>query len=230
MKDQVIVITGASRGIGAALADECGKRGAKLVLVGRDEAALAEVATRTGGVPVVADVTRRADHARVLATALERFGQVDVWVNNAGRGITRAPSQLTDEDLDDMFLVNCKSAVYGMQTVLPHLQARGRGQIVNVSTMLARHPAFPPRAAYAAAKAALGLLTANLREELRATHPGITLTMAYPGVVATDFGKNALHGGPDNSKMPGAQPVDECARAIADAIETPRDEVMTRPT
>src|SRR5512147_1146845 len=106
MRDKVIVITGASAGIGAALEQCCAARGAKLVLLARRESALAEVAARcdTATLTVTADVTRRTDLERAVAAALTEFGHIDVLVNNAGRGINRPVSQLTEEDLDDMWL------------------------------------------------------------------------------------------------------------------------------
>ena len=231
MRDRVVVITGASAGIGEALAREVGRRGGRVVLAARRALELAEAAAMSGreALAVTADVTRREDSRRVLDAAIERFGAVDVWVNNAGRGITRPVSALTDEDLDEMMLVNVKSALYGIQTVLPHFAERGRGHIVNVSSMLGRVPFAPSRSAYGAAKHALNALTANLRVELAATHPGIHVTCVMPGVVATEFGTNALHGGPDSRRFPGAQAPDEVAAAIADAIESPRAEVYTRP-
>mgnify|MGYP003351167514 CR=1 FL=1 len=85
--------------------------------------------------PVVADVTIRDDVRRVVRAAIERFGHIDVWVNNAGRGITRMPTELTDSDLDDMVRINVKSVLYGMQEVLPHFKERGSGQVVNISSM-----------------------------------------------------------------------------------------------
>src|SRR5690242_5133987 len=108
MNGKVIVITGASAGIGAALAEHVGKRGARVVLIARRERELNEVAARSGAeaLAVLADVTRRAEVERARDRALERFGQIDVWVNNAGRGITRLASQLDDADLDEMMLVN----------------------------------------------------------------------------------------------------------------------------
>jgi NADP-dependent 3-hydroxy acid dehydrogenase YdfG len=231
MNDKVVVITGASAGIGAALAAELGKRGAKLVLAARRADALADAVMHAGpnAHAVVADVTRREDHARLVADAIERFGRVDVYVNNAGRGISRPVSQLTDEDLDEMYLVNVKSVIYGVQAVLPHMKQRGTGQIVNVSSMLGRVPFAPIRSAYSAAKHALNSLTANLRQELRTTDPGIKVTLILPGVVATEFGNRALHGGADSRTLPNAQPVEEVAQVIADAIDRPRSEVFTRP-
>jgi NAD(P)-dependent dehydrogenase (short-subunit alcohol dehydrogenase family) len=231
MNERVVVITGASSGIGAALAEEVGKRGGRPVLAARRAAQLAEVAARSGpdALAVTADVTRREDSRRILDAAIERFGRVDVWVNNVGRGITRQVSQLTDEDIDEMMLVNVKSAIYGVQAALPHFIERGRGHIINVSSMLGRVPFVSVRSAYTASKHALNSLTANLRMELRAQHPDIHVTCVMPGVVATEFGSNALHGGIDSRAIPTAQPVGEVAVAIADAIERPRAEVYTRP-
>ena len=124
--------------------------------------------------------------------------------------------------------MNVKSALYGMQTVLPHFRSRGRGHIINVSSMLGRVPYVPQRSAYNAAKSALNALTANLRMELRASCPAIHVSTVSPGVVATDFGLNALGGGLDSRKFPGAQPVEEVAEVIVGVIEKPRADVYTR--
>lgn len=230
MQDQVVVITGGSAGIGAALAEEVARRGARPVIAARRAEALAEVAARIdGAITVITDVTRRGEVDRLMAEAIARAGRVDVWVNNAGRGISRLVSELTDEDLDEMFLVNVKSALYGMQAALPHFKARRRGHLINVSSMLGRVPFAPVRSAYSAAKHALNALTTNLRMELRETHPNIHVTTILPGVVATDFGLSARHGGMDSRDLPGAQDVGEVARVIADAIASPRAEVYTRP-
>ena len=142
------------------------------------------------------DVTVRADVEHLRDRAIETFGPIDVWVNNAGRGLSRAVADLTDDELDQMMTVNVKSALYGMQAVLPHFQARGAGQIVNVSSFLSRVPMASIRAAYSASKAALNSLTANLRMDLAATHPGIHVTLVMPGLVSTEFAKNAVHGTP----------------------------------
>ena len=225
------MVTGASGGIGAAVAERGAKRGAHVVLAARRQRELREVAARCGAAAevVVADVTRRDDVARILEQALARFGDVDAWVNNAGQGITRNVSELTDEDVDTMVRVNVKSVLYGMQAVLPHFKAKRSGHIVNVSSMLGRVPMFPPRSAYSAMKHALNALTANLRMELAHDHPGIQVTTVLPGVVATEFGVHALHGGVDSRTLPFAQPVDEVADVILDVIERPRADVYTRP-
>lgn len=228
---RTIVITGASAGIGAELAVQLGRKGDRLVLAARREAALREVAGRSGAeaLVVAADVTRRADVDRLRDRAIERFGHVDVWVNNAGRGITRPVSALGDEDFDEMMRVNVKSALYGMQVALPHFQKRGRGHIINISSMLGRVPFFHPRSAYCAAKHALNALTACLRIELRASHPGIMVSTVSPGVVATEFGVHALGGGADSRGLPNAQSPDEVAEVIAWVIDNPVADAYTQP-
>jgi len=231
MDGKVVAITGASSGIGAALAELLAGKGARVALFARRGHELGEVAARCGpeALPVVADVTRREQVEGALAASLERFGHVDVWVNNAGRGITRLVSELTDEDFDEMMRVNVKSALYGMQAVLPHFRARGSGHIINVSSMLGRMPFAVARSAYSAAKHALNALTANLRMELRGTYPEIHVTCVHPGVVTTEFGLHARHGGTDSRRMPGAQTAAEVAQVIAEIIEHPRADVYTRP-
>ena len=229
--DKIVVVTGASAGIGAELARQLGAQGAKVVLAARRKAELDQVAAGAGNeaFTVVTDVTRRADMERLRDAALERFGRIDVWVNNAGRGISRAVADLSDDDLDAMWRDNMKSVVYGMQAVLPHLKSRNAGQIINVSSGLSKAPLAPARAAYGAVKAAVNMLSASLRVELRKSHPGIVVTVVYPGVVATNFGLNSLGGGVDNRKIPNAQPVEAAVKVIVDVIEHPKSEVYTSP-
>ena len=228
----VVVITGASAGIGAALARELAGRHASLVLTARREELLRELAVTLGGpVEVVpGDVTRRVDVERVMERALVRFGRVDAWVNNAGRGITRASIEdVTEQDLDLMVRDNARSALHGMQVVLPHFKARKQGVLANVSSMLSRVPFATIRAAYSASKAALNSLTESLRFELAKDFPAIRVVLVLPGVVATEFGNNALGGGPDSRTLPGAQSVDEVARVIADGLFAGPLDLYTRP-
>jgi NAD(P)-dependent dehydrogenase (short-subunit alcohol dehydrogenase family) len=233
---RVVVLTGASSGIGSSLARKLGARGDRLVLAARRERELAEVARSAGNgaIPVTADVTRRADVERLRDRALEAFGRVDAWVNNAGRGIARGVLALTDDDLDQMFALNAKSAIYGAQAIIPHFQARGRGHLVNVSSFLGRVPLVPHRSAYSAAKAALNSLTASLRAELRASHPGIHVSLVMPGVVLTDFARNAVGAPPDAGQPRPQGPIapqtaDEVADAIAGLLDRPVAELYTNP-
>jgi NAD(P)-dependent dehydrogenase (short-subunit alcohol dehydrogenase family) len=228
--DKVVVVTGASAGIGAELGKQLAAKGARVVLAARRKEELDAVAKEMGerALAVVTDVTKKSDVVRLAEAAIERFGRIDVWVNNAGRGISRSVGDLSDEDLDAMWTVNMKSVVYGIQAVLPHFKARNAGQIINVSSGLSRAPLAPVRAAYGAVKSAVNMLTASLRVELKVTHPGIHVTLVLPGVVATEFGLNSMGVGiVDNRKLPGAQPVGEAVRAIVDVIESPKPEAYT---
>jgi NADP-dependent 3-hydroxy acid dehydrogenase YdfG len=229
--DKVVVITGASSGIGAALAELLAERGASVVLVARRERELAAVAARCGARALVAraDVTRRDEVQRVVRETLGRFGRIDVWVNNAGQGITRPPSQLIDDDIDEIMRVNVMSALYGMQETLPHFRERGSGHVINVSSLLGRVPFAMFRSAYNGAKHFLNALTANFRTEVQATHHGIQYSLVSPGVVRTEFGLNARHGGPDSRALPNSQSAEEVAEVIAGVIESRRPDVYTRP-
>ena len=235
------MITGASAGIGAAVARKLAAGGAALVLAARRKKELDEVATEARNLgardvlTVPADVTRREQVIGIRDQALARFGRIDVWINNAGRGITRSVLDLTDEDIDEMIAVNVKSAIYGMQAAVPHFIERGEGHLINISSFLGRVPIAGFRSVYSAAKAALNSLTANLRMDLLA-HPGVRVSLVMPGVVATDFARNVRGDArpPVNAGAPGASPMnpqtaEEVADRIVDVIQNPVAEVYTNP-
>lgn len=234
--NRIVVITGASAGIGAAIAQEIGRRGDSLVLAARTTDALQRVASEISSPThvVTADVTRRGDVERIRDEALRAFGHVDVWINNAGKGIVRPVLELTDADVDEMMAVNVKSALYGMQAIAPHFIERGRGHIINMSSFLGRVPVASPRSAYSAAKAALNTLTANARGDLQRTHPGIHVSLVMPGLVATGFAAHArgstgaAPAGPIGSPMM-PQTAEEVATIVADLIDRPAAEVYTNP-
>jgi NADP-dependent 3-hydroxy acid dehydrogenase YdfG len=231
MARRVVAITGASAGIGAALAELLGARGDALALIARREPELRAVAARCGGeaLAIVADMTDRAAVRRAVAETIARFGAIDVWVNNVGRGITAMPSALTDEDVDEMVRVNVKSALYGMQEVLPHFLERHAGHVINVSSMLGRVPYALHRSAYSASKHFLNALTANFRTEVQQREPGIQFSLVSPGMVHTEFGLNARHGGADSRAFPEGQSPAEVAAAIAAVIDSRAPDVYTRP-
>src|SRR5918999_4640509 len=239
---KVVVITGASGGIGAALARRLGQDGLRLALAARREAQLREVAAdaeargAAGALVFPADMTRREDVLALRDATLHAFGRIDVWVNNAGRGITRSVLDLTEAELDEMIAVNVKSALFGIQTVVPYFIKRGGGQVINVSSFLGRVPVASFRSAYSAAKAALNSLTTNLRMDLR-DYPDIHVPLVMRGVVTTDFARNV--GGEARPPMsapaaPGGtrmlpQTADEVADIIARVIREPVPEVYTNP-
>lgn len=235
---RVAVITGASSGIGAALARRLGRAGFRLVLAARRAEALRAVCAESGLEchTVVTDVTRRADVDRLRDEALATFGAVDVWVNNAGRGINAPVLELTDAQFDTMMAVNVKSALYGMQAIVPHFQERGHGHLINISSFLSRVPLATYRSGYNAAKAALNALTANLRMDLRREYPGIHVSLVMPGMVTTEFARSALGGTPavtwvtsGGAPGPRIQSAEDVATAVEDLIASPREELYTQP-
>jgi NADP-dependent 3-hydroxy acid dehydrogenase YdfG len=237
--ERVVVITGASAGIGAALAHRLGTAGYALVLAARREAELrgvaadAEARGARRAIAVATDVTRRPEVERLRDAALAAFGHFDVWVNNAGRGISRPVLELTDADVDEMMAVNVKSVLYGIQVSVPHFIARGSGHLINVSSFLGRVPLATARSAYNAAKAAVNALTANLRVDLRSRAPGVHVSLVMPGIVTTEFARNALGATPGasppwRSSMP-IQTADEVAELMAELIERPTAEMYTNP-
>ncbi len=228
---KTIVITGASDGIGAALARHLAAEGHQLALVARRPDALAQVAAACGpqALAIVADCTERAQVDRAAAQALANLGHVDTWVNNVGQGIARLPSQLTDDDLDRMMRVNVHSALYGAQAILPHFRARGTGHLVHVSSVLGRIPFATIRSAYCGAKHFLNALTGALRDELAATHPGIAVSLVSPGPVDTAFSRNAVHATPNARPLGTPQSAEEVAAVIAGVIASRAPDVYTTP-
>ena len=235
MTSRVIVITGASGGIGAAIARQCAGRGDKVVLAARRLVELKQVAAECGNdaLAVVTDVTRRADVENLRVEALRVFSQVDVWINNAGRALSRQVLDLTDEDFDLMMAINTKSALFGIQAIVPYFKEHAVGHLINVSSALGRIPFASYRSAYSASKAALNSLSANLRMDLRATYPNIHISVVMPPIVSSDFAKNALYGTPTppSGSRPGAasQTPEQAAAAIVELIDYPRAEIYTNP-
>ena len=237
MSNKTTIITGASSGIGEGIARRLGAAGHRLVLAARRPAELERVAGAaaragaTGVLVVPTDVTRRADVEALSDRAIAEFGEYDVWINNAGRGITRSVLDLSDDDFDQIMAVNVKSALYGMQVAARHFLGRGSGQIINVSSFLGRVPLALHRSAYNAAKAALNSLTANLRTELANRSPGIRVTLVMPGMVNTDFARNALNAPPGTGGYSGphVQTIEHVAEMVFEAIERPVAELYTNP-
>ncbi len=235
MNPKVTVITGASSGIGAALAEELGSKGHRLVLGARRGKELKEVAAHAGteALPVVVDVTRRQDVERLRDAAIERFDHVDVWVNNAGRGSGNTVMELTEEELNEMIDVNLKSVFYGMKAIVPYFQKRGEGHLINVSSFLGRVPLATYRSAYNAAKAAANTLTANLRMDLRMKYPKVHVSLVMAGFVDTDFHKVAGTPFPVKAgtrvEEAVVQSAEEVAGQIASLIEHPVAELYTNP-
>jgi len=235
MTGKVVVITGASSGIGAALTRQLASQGHQLVIAARRESELKQVAAETGSkaTPVVTDVTRRRDLENLRDSALKKHGRIDVWVNNAGRGITKTVMELTDHEFDSIIDVVLKSVFYGTQTIVPHFQERGEGHLINISSFLGRVPLVSNRSIYSAAKSAVNVLTSNLRMDLNGKYPRIKVSLVLPGIVDTDFHRVA--GTPMAMKAGSqvgpqtVQSASDVAIQVASLIDHPVAELYTNP-
>lgn len=236
MRDNVVIITGASRGIGAELARQLAAQGARLALAARDEAALESVADecrqRGATVEVIpVDVTVEADCRRLVERTVARFGRIDTLVNNAGATMWARVDEIRDlAMLARIMQVNYMGAVYCTASALPHLKA-SRGRIVGVASLTGL-TGVPTRSGYAASKHAMRGFFDSLRIELAGS--GVTVTMIYPGFVATGIRENAT--GPDGTPV-RINPLDpervmspqECARLIIVAIRRRSRELVMTP-
>ena len=237
IKDKVVLITGASSGIGEAAAHLLAEQGAKIVVgarrVERLEKLVADITAKGGTARHKAvDVTKRAEVEAFADFAREAFGRVDVIVNNSGVMPLAPMAALKIDEWERMIDVNIRGVLYGVAAVLPEMKARGSGQIVNVAS-IAAHLVMPTAAVYCATKHAVWAISEGLRQE----NPDLRVTTISPGVVATELGddisdaatRDMLAGLRNTALTP-----DAIARAISYAIAQPDDvevnEVIVRPT
>jgi NADP-dependent 3-hydroxy acid dehydrogenase YdfG len=239
LKDKVVAITGAGRGIGRTTALHLASRGARVVLGARGEAEIAAVADEiraTGGQAAyrVTDVTKRADLQGLVQLACDLFGRLDVLVNNAGIGPISRFDALRVDDWDAMIDVNIKGALYGVAAALPIFGRQRSGHIVNIVST-AGLKILPTMGVYAATKNAMRTATEALRQE---AGPHLRVTEVSPGFVKTTFADSitdpAVRAAIDKRKQDYAIAPDAIARAVAFAIEQPDDveigSIVVRPT
>jgi len=230
LSDQVVVITGASSGIGLATAKLAAERGARVVLAARSDEGLSKAAEeieRHGGsvTTVVADVAKPEDAQRIAETAIAAFGGIDTWVNNAGVSIY---GRVTEIDLDDarrLFDVNFWGVVNGSNAAIPHLRAQG-GALINIGSMVSEQ-AVPLQGIYVASKHAVKGYTDTLRLELEEDGAPISVTLVKPAAIDTPFfehAKNYMEAAP----KPPAPVYDPTvvARAILECAERPVRDVF----
>jgi short-subunit dehydrogenase len=190
-----IVVTGASAGIGAELCRQLGAQGCRVTLAARRIEKLSDVAAQTreaGGETEVAqcDVTSRGQVIALATAARARFGEIDVWVSNAGSGIRHRVLEATEDDMLSLYRINCLSSLWGYQAVIPGWLSQGRGgQVIDVNSVGGK-AGFPLAAGYCAAKHAMSGLGDVLRQELRSRE--IVITTVYPGVTVSDFSQSAV--------------------------------------
>ena len=238
IENKVVVITGASSGLGEAAARLLAKDGAKLVLGARrlDRLqALAKALSLGPDAAVQTDVTDREQVKRLVDRAVQAHGRVDVIINNAGLMPSSRLERLQIDEWDRMIDVNIKGVLYGVAAALPHMKAQMSGHIINVSSV-AGHKVRPGSTVYSATKHAVLALSEGLRQEVKPYN--IRTTVISPGAVATEL--------PDSVSDPDAAerlhkfyaataiPADSFARAVAFAIEQPEEvdinEILFRPT
>jgi NADP-dependent 3-hydroxy acid dehydrogenase YdfG len=234
LSNKVVLVTGASSGIGEATARELAAAGAKLMLGARRMDRLERLAMELGGNVAFRrlDVTDRGDFEAFVTAAEARFGRIDVLVNNAGVMPLSPLAALEVEQWDWMIDVNVRGVLNGVAAALPRFTAQRSGQFVNVAS-LGAHYVVPTGAVYCATKFAVWAITDGLRQE----HKDIRATIVSPGVVVTELGdtitdqtaREAMASFRDTALSP-----DAIARAIRFAVEQPDDvdvsEVIVRPT
>jgi len=236
---KVVVITGASSGIGEATALVLAGRGAKVVLGARGADRLQGLAARiaaAGGEAAYArtDVKRRTDLSDLVTLACERYGKLDVLVNNAGIGPISPLDDLRVEEWEEMIDINIKGVLYGIAAALPVFRKQGFGHFINTAST-AGHKTVPNQAVYSATKFAVRAISEGLRQE---AGDKLRVTIISPGFVRTDFVESVtsseLKAQLVASRDKFAMPPDAIARAIAFAIEQPADvdvnEIVVRPT
>jgi len=239
MEDKVVIITGASSGIGEATAVMLAERGAKVVLGARGLNRLEALARRieaTGGEVAYAqtDVRRREELTSLVSLALDRYGQLDVLINNAGIMPVSPLDDLRVEDWENMIDINIKGVLYGIAAALPVFRKQGFGHFVNTAST-AGHKTVPNQSVYSATKFAVRAISEGLRME---AGEKLRVTIISPGFVNTNFAEGVTN--PEvktqleNARDKFALPPEAIAGAIVFAIEQPSDvdvnEIIVRPT
>ena len=225
LADQVIVITGASSGIGLATAEAAAKQGAKLVLAARSEKTLSEIVQRLGAdteaVAVPCDVSDRRQVERVAEMAITRFGRIDTWVNDAGLGLYGRLDEVSEADSRRLFDVNFWGVVNGSLAALPHLKRNG-GALINVGSEVSE-AYVPLLGMYTATKHAVKGFTDALRVEIEDVDQApVSITLIQPTAVDTPFPQHARNYLAQEAKLPTPmiEPA-KVAEAIRDAAVNP---------
>lgn len=196
LKDQVIVITGASSGIGLVTARMAAEKGAKVVVAARNEEALKELVNELRGngntaIHVKADVGRGEDVNKIAVTALKEFGRFDTWVNNAGVAIFGYAMDVSNEDMKRMFDTNFWGVVYGSKVAVKHFKERGfPGALINVGSLFGDRGTLI-QSTYAPSKFAVHGWTESLRMELKKENVPVSVTLIHPGRIDTPYTQHA---------------------------------------
>jgi short-subunit dehydrogenase len=226
LNQQVIVITGASSGIGLATAHAAAAAGARLVLAARSKSALDHIASRindAGGeaIAMECDVSKRADMEAVANAAVDRFGHLDTWINNAGVSIYGRLDEVSEEDSRQLFETNFWGVYHGSLVALKHLRAGG-GAIINVGSEVSE-TVVPLQGMYSASKHAVKGFTDALRVEIEEVDKApVSITLIQPTAVDTPYPQHARNYMHDEPKLPSPMiDAEDVAKAILEAAQTP---------
>jgi NADP-dependent 3-hydroxy acid dehydrogenase YdfG len=228
LQDSVVLVTGASSGIGAATARAAADAGAKVVLTARRADRIAALAAELPeALAVPTDVTHDGDLERAVEQAVARFGRVDVLVNNAGQGLHVPIERIGLDDLRAVLELNVIGALAAMQAVIPTMRTQGSGAIVNVSSGTTLHT-MPGVGGYAATKAALNTLSSVARLEL--ADAGIVVSTVFPRITDTDF-HDVLRAGALREGAPRGHSPEQVAAVILELVRSGEERaVLPAPT
>ena len=233
LNNRVVLITGASQGIGAATARAFAEHPVRLVLLARSEQRLQALADElnarpdVSALPLAADISDQQAVEQAIARVTETFGTIDILVNNAGVGMRSPIGEIDLALARQLFDVNYWGALYAIESVLPVMRARNDGLIINISSIVGRR-SMPYIGVYSGSKFALNALSESMRVELRPDN--VRVVSFYPGVTETDFIRNHLSGDDTARSQGRVQPAsaDRVGRAIVHAAQRePRDAYAT---
>jgi short-subunit dehydrogenase len=200
IKNKVIIVTGASDGIGLAVARKLAHAGAKVVLAARSDEKLAALAHELpGSVAVHTDMTQQTDIQNLIDRTMEIDGRIDILINNAGQGMYGPAESIDIDKYKHIMNLNVYGPLYAMQLVIPKMREQGGGMILNISSRVSKNY-FPNLSAYASTKYALNALSLTARDELKKDN--IIVSVFHPKMTSTSFGKNALGTRPDFGDRP----------------------------
>ncbi len=223
---RIVVVTGASSGIGEAFARLAAREGARLVLAARRTERLEALAAELpDALTVTTDLRAPEQVRRMVDAALDRYARIDVLVNNAGQGLHVPLEEVVLDDLQAVVELNVYAPLLAMQAVVPAMRAQGGGAIVNVSSGTTRM-VIPGIGAYSSTKSALNQLSATARAEW--AEDGIVVSTVFPGVTATEFHRS-LRAGSFRGGRVEPRPPEQVADAILSAIRTGEAEVTPGP-
>ena len=221
IKDKIIIVTGASQGIGLATAKQLSKEGAKVILAARSADVLKKLEKKiSGSLAIATDMRDPESIKRLIQKTFERYDRIDILINNAGQGMYSPVEKIDVGKYKDIMELNVYGVLIAMQAVIPIMRSQGGGMILNISSRVSKNY-FPNLAAYASTKYALNALSLTAREEL--AKDGIIVSVMHPKMTATDFGKNSVR---NNEELQSTRPAGQRPPMEIDTPEQVADKII----